>query len=368
MNKILILLFLMTVQFLINPLNAQSNQTDSFSYLSGLGIDMQWFLSYLNGKDDETFNEFALKRGYVNIKKKIDDTFSGRITTDITVDREGDGKGDIEIRLKYLYLKTQLPSFSVFHKPYFEFGLSHRPWLDFEEHVNLYRVQGTMFLERNHILNSGDYGVVFISLLGGEMDEQYKEEVNKHYAGTYGSIAIGVFNGGGYHALEMNNNKSFESRVTIRPLFKIIPGLQLSYNGVIGKGNIEEAPDWQYNMGFISYECTNLILTGSYYSGKGNSGGSAIKDTVSFEALLQNGYSLFGELKLFQSKISVIGRYDRFTQKYPLVDLITRRSIVGLAFHFIRGSKLLLDYDYIDHPDNVRKDSYVYEVAIELTY
>jgi hypothetical protein len=89
---------------------------------------------------------------------------------------------------------------------------------------------------------------------------------------------------------------------------------------------------------------------------------------MTFEALSQNGYSLFGELKLFKSKISVIGRYDHFMQEFPSVDLTTRRSIAGLAFHFIRGSKILLDYDYVDYPDHVREDSYVYEVAIELKY
>ena len=154
MNKIKMVLLLLLLHLSTSSIIAQGNQpTLDSPYLSNLSIDMQWFLSYLDGEESgNTFNEFTLKRGYVNIKKKIDDKFSGRITTDLTVDEEGDGEGDVEIRLKYLYLKYQLPSFGIIHKPYFEFGLVHRPWLDFEEHINFYRVQGTMFLERNHIL------------------------------------------------------------------------------------------------------------------------------------------------------------------------------------------------------------------------
>jgi len=370
MNKVKFLLFLLIIQLLISSVIAQNDQTGLESkYLSDLAIDMQWFLSYLNGEDNKrSFNEFALKRGYVNIKKRINNTFSGRITTDITVDKEGDGEGDVEIRLKYLYFKFLLPSYGIFHKPYFEFGLVHRPWIDFEQHVNVYRVQGTMFLERNNVINSGDYGAVFLSLLGDEMDEHYKNTGNRNFAGTYGSIAIGIFNGGGYHALEKNKNKSLESRLTIRPLYKIIPGLQFSYHGAVGKGNITESPDWKYNAGYISYEIANLILTSEYYNGKGNYKGSAIQDTVSFEAVPQNGYSFFVEWKIFKSKISVIGRYDQFTQEFRPVDLTTKRTIVGLAFHFIHGSKIILDYDYVNYSDKAKKDSHVFEVAIELKY
>jgi hypothetical protein len=346
-----------------------SDKADKSAHLSDLDIDMQWFMSYLSGKEnDKTFNQFLLNRGYVTIKKKINKTFSGRITNDITVDKEGDGEGDVKVRVKYLYLKTELPSFGVFHKPYFEFGLVHRPWLDFEEHVNFYRVQGTMFVERNDILNSADYGIVLFSLLGGEMDENYKKTVNKNYAGKYGSFAVGVVNGGGYHAREKNKNKSLEGRITIRPFHKIFPGLQFSYNGAFGKGNTAEAPDWSYNLGYISYESSCLILTGSYFDGKGNSKGSAIKDTISFEALPQNGYSLFGEWKLFESQFSIIGRYDYFTREFPSADLTTKRTIAGLAFHFVPGSTLLLDYDYLDYSDKTKKNSYTFEIAVEFKY
>ena len=333
---------------------------------SNLSIDMQWFLGYLNGeRDDAGYNEFALKRGYVNIKKKINDTFSGRITTDITQDKEGDGMGDIEMRLKYLYLKHQLRSWGMFHKPYLEYGLVHRPWIDFEESINVYRVQGTMFLERNNVINSGDYGVVFITLLGEEMDEEYRENVNSSFAGTWGSFSVGVFNGGGYHALEFNENKTVESRLTIRPLHRAIPGLQFTWHGAIGKGNIPESPDWNFNSGFVSYEAPHWVLTGEYYAGLGNFKGTAIKDAISFKSVPQNGFSLFGEYKVLHTRMSMLGRYDKFVQEFDQGDVTNERSIAGFSFHFTHQSKIVIDYDHMKQGDST---SHVFEVVIELKY
>ncbi|MBN2356389.1 hypothetical protein JXO59_09765 [candidate division KSB1 bacterium] len=336
---------------------------------ANLGIDMQWFLSYLRAEESQKCkNEFTLKRGYVNIKKRINDSFSGRITTDITVDKEGDGEGDVEVRLKYLYLKYEIPNFAVFYKPYFEFGLVHCPWLDFEQHINLYRVQGTLFLERNNVVSSGDYGVVFLGLLGGAMDPEYRKKINDSYAGKWGSVAFGIFNGGGYHALEKNNNKVFQSRVTLRPLVNVIPGLQLTYHNALGKGNIAQAPNWRYHSGYASYESRHLILTAEYYTGKGNYKGSAIQDTLSFNAVPQKGYSFFGEWKLFDSRVSIIGRYDCFTQSYNSGEVTARRAITGIAFHFIRHCKWLVDYDYLDYANHPGKYSRILEMAIELQY
>jgi len=109
--------------------------------LPGATISGQWFMGYQYGdKGGNSVNVFNVKRGYIIIKKQITETISGRITPDISLDQEGDGRGDIELRLKYLYVKLKLPSVKIFTKPYIEFGLAHRPWLDFEEHMYRYRV------------------------------------------------------------------------------------------------------------------------------------------------------------------------------------------------------------------------------------
>ena len=271
------------------------------------------------------------------------DRLSGRITPDVSVDREGDGEGDLEVRLKYAFIDYLLPEFAIFTEPHVEFGLVHRPWLDFEEHMNYYRVQGTMFIERNHIFNSADYGVTLFSMLGGEMDEDYRTKVNSRYPGRYGSLAIGVYNGGGYHAIEKNSDKSIEARLTLRPLPDFLPGFQASYQGVYGTGNTEGKPDWRANMVFLSWESVNLVLTGQYYWGRGNQNGTAVDGNG--DALEQSGYSAFAEGRFAKRKLSVLGRYDYFDDTPDVDGGESQRIIAGIAYHVRGNTKLLLDFD-----------------------
>jgi len=343
-------------------------RTPEFNYLADLSITGQWFLSFQEGKTaSEDFNYFNLKRGYINITKKLTNKISGRITPDISVDREGDGEGDVELRLKYCYLKYELPSLSFLTNPYLEFGLVHRPWLDFEEHINDFRVQGTMFLERNGILDSGDYGLSLVSLLGGEINKAYQNKVNHSYPGKYGSLAIGIYNGGGYHAIEKNQNKSIEGRLTLRPFPQFLPGLQFSYHGVYGKGNVAFEPEWSLNMLFGSFEHSNLILTALYYTGKGNFKGTVINDAD--QALANNGFSFFSEIKLFHSRWSIIGRFDTYHQQFAVNEYWTSlRYIGGLAYYFHQHCKILIDYDRGKYKDIDRAKKSVFEIAVEVHY
>lgn len=299
-----------------------------------------WYLNYRAGESGgESFNRFGISRGYINIRHTLNDRWSGRITPDVTVDQFGDAK----VRLKYAYGDVKFGDAGILTSPHMELGLVHRPWLDFEEHLNLYRSQGTMFLERNGLFNSADFGLTFLSLLGGEVDESYQEEVSSAYPGRYGSFAIGVYNGGGYHARENNENKSIEGRLSIRPLPDALPGLQLSYLGMFGKGNTEDAPDWTVNALFASYETRDIVLTATRYFGEGNSKGSAVDEEG--VALEQDGFSVFGEWKLHDPGLSILGRFDSFDFGPDTDDEKSERIIVGIAYHIQGSTKILLDYD-----------------------
>jgi len=332
---------------------------------NSLSISGEWFLSYQIGKkENEDFNNFNLKRGYITIKKTLSRNIIGRITPDISLDREGDGEGDIELRLKYCYINFLWPTFGIFNSPQLEFGLVHRPWLDFEEHINRYRVQGTMFLERNGVFDSGDYGVTFMTLLGEEMSKEYQREVNKSYPGRYGSLAIGIYNGGGYHALEKNKNKTLEWRMTLRPLPGIIPGLQMSYLGAYGKGNQEFSPDWELHNGFLSYELPRLILTAQYYQGEGNAKGTLLD--ASKNSIEHEGYSCFGEIKLH--KWNLIGRYDFYEPSLSPKTLKQNRYIGGIAYNLGGGTKILVDYEVVGSKGTKNASDKVLELAMEVRY
>lgn len=315
-----------------------------------------WYLAYVGGREKGTDkNEFQMRRGYVNIKSKFNNWFSTRITPDVTMDREGDGKGDLKLRLKYAYVKFSMPSSGIFTKPTLEFGLVHRPWLDFEQNVNRYRSQGTMFLQRSGLFNSADNGITFMSLLGGQLDDGYRKKISGKHAGRYGSLALGVYNGGGYHALENNKNKVFASRLTLRPLPDVLPGLQCSWQLKLGKGNTEAAPDFSVNSAMVSLQHQWYVLTGQYYRGKGNSKGKALLPDG--RAAPQEGYSLFAEYRLPYTKWGCFGRYDYFDFNRDSIDHTNTRAIGGLVYHLAGNNKMFLDLDTVKYENTGERET-----------
>lgn len=313
--------------------------------LESSSVSTQIFLGYryfMEGNDH--FNEFTVKRGYINFQKSLNKHLSGRITPDLTLDKEGDGEGDLEMRLKYCYMELKDDgNYWIFSSPKILVGEVFTPWIDFEEKINLYRVLGSQYLDKATIVSSADFGIVTTALIGGKLNETYQNQVSSAYPGKYGSIALGLYNGGGYHALERNNNKTIQWRLTFRPLPEILTGLQLTYAGAHGKGNTDVYPDWNFNAGAISYENRHITLTGQYFKGVGNHEGSFADSTG--KAYDVEGYSAFAEVKFFKNKISLFGRYD-----YVWIDKITektksRQEIIGIAYHIYGRNKIVLDYN-----------------------
>ena len=343
--------------------------------LKGFKFGLLWYLSYQNGEIGDTsggegFSQFAVKRGYFTVKKEFIPWFSSRMTLDVTTVKDTTPPdplaGSIVARIKYLYGQFNLPDFAFFTKPFVEVGVVHMPWLDYEENLNWYRCQDTMFIERNGIFNSADIGINVVSLFGGLMSQEYQTKVNDAYPGRYGSMSLAVVNGGGYTASEKNQNKVLEGRLTIRPLPDIIPGLQLSYFGITGKGNQSTDPDWNVNLGFASFEHEYVVLTGQYYKGKGNQAGSDEND--------KDGYSIFTELKLYNmfkgllNRFSVIGRYDHFDPNTDASDDENSRYIAGVAYYLDKPHKnmVLLDYDTVDYKQHDKSDDKRIQLTLQV--
>jgi hypothetical protein len=337
------------------------------SIFDNVSISGQWFIAYITeNENDKSYDEFILKRGYLTFKKPLGSNFSMRITQDIAVDREGDGEGDVEIRLKYGYLKYKQKSLLFFNDAFVEFGVAHRPWLDFEQKINKYRVQGKMFLERYKILRSADYGVTIGALIGGKMDKEYQKKVNKNYPGKYGSLSFGVYNGGGYEAIENNKNKLFAGRFTLRPIPEIVPGLQISYGTNYGKGNTSESPDFISNTVMGSFECEGLVFTGTYYRGTGDVNGEAIDSNgVSLD---QNGYSIFAEKQFLWKDFYLFARHDNFDSETNDDDWLYKRYIAGISYYFVKGSKILMDIDLLNKNGSNIEKSWIYEIALEFKF
>jgi hypothetical protein len=172
-------------------------------------------------------------------------------------------------------------------------------------------------------------------------------------------MSVGIYNGAGYHASEKNQNKPIEARLTVRPLPDIVPGLQLSYFGIWGKGNTDKKPTWTVNNGFVSFEHEYVALTGQYYSGQGRQNGADDKDN--------DGYSIFAELKPLK-KFSIIGRYDKFDPNDDKDDDENSRYIIGAAYHIDKQHKnmVLLDYDHVDYEQKGKTDDKRIQLTLQV--
>ncbi len=344
----MILTVLFSVLVLSIPLRASDDVqvSDLVNWLTGLEMEGLYYLSYENGEDSDgsSYNRFSVNRGYFTLKKRINPVINSRITLDV----HQDATGDVKVRLKYLYALLKFNDLGFITAPNLETGLVHTPWLDFEEHINYYRMQGTMYMERIGLFNSADFGVTLGGYFGGVMNKDYQRRVSKKYPGRYGSFALGVYNGGGYHASEENANKVIQGRLTLRPLPGVIPGLQFSYLGIFGKGNAApDPPDWQTNGVMVSWEIPYLTLTGQYVFGKGNKNGS-MSDEIDY-----NGYSIFAELKPGQHW-RVIGRMDTFDPDTDNSDNEKTRFIAGIGYEIGGHNMLILDYDTVQDASKVK--------------
>jgi len=332
--------------------------------LQGLTLEGLYYLKYQAGQSDNgmiDYNQFAVKRGYLTVKKEVNSFISSRIT----LDTYQDDTGDMKVRIKYVYADFKFPEFLFITKPHAEFGIVHRPWLDFEEHVNYYRMLDTMFMEREGLFNSADFGFTFAGYFAGELDKDYQNTVNKKYPGRYGSFAVGIYNGGGYHAEESNQNKTFESRLTLRPLPDVIPGLQISGLFITGKGNgsgtIDEIDDWQTLAGMLSFEQKYVTLTGTFVSGYGNKSGSYSEDSD------YSGFSVFGEGKL-DKHWRIVGRFDSFDLDVDFDNDAYTRIIAGAGYDFGHHNILILDYEITSYEDSDIEDDNRLQLTMQIHF
>ena len=150
-----------------------------------------------------TLTQFQVGRSYINVTGNISHSIAFRITPDITreVAIGSSVNGSYVFRLKYAYLQWNFDDFMT-RGSWARFGMQQTPFVDFMEGIYRYRFQGQVFEEREGFLSSSDVGASF------------------HYnlPNNYGDLHGGVYNGETYTAPEVNDQKGFMIRGTVRPL------------------------------------------------------------------------------------------------------------------------------------------------------
>ncbi|MBI5194360.1 MAG: hypothetical protein HZA08_13095 [Nitrospirae bacterium] len=336
--------------------------------LDGLSIGGVAFIDYSIGTKDKNgtdYNRIVLTRGYINIKKDITPWLKVRITPDVTqITKTSNSQyGDLELRMKYYYADFLLTDGDLFTENVIRVGLAQIPWIDFLENINTYRMQGSQFQERFGNINSADIGISLIGNFGGKLSRETQEEVgySTPYSGKYGGYYIGIYNGSGYNAVEENMDKVVEGRITLRPLPNLLPGLQLSYFGVNGKGNKSAKPDWQTHTGLLSFQNKYMVLTGEYAEAKGNQKGEDEKD--------KRGFSLFGDFKIpFTNNLNFIARYDEWDPDAYANNDEESVMVGGLSYRLSGNNTILADYEVRGYRNPADTDDHKGQLVYQLSF
>ena len=358
-------LLLLTITFTIT-LKSQTN-SNATAIFNGVTMSGDWFLANSNTKTEgeDWENKFIVKRSYFTLKKDINSVFSVRYTQDIAIDKEGEDSGNVETRMKYLYLKIKPKWNGKITSPYIEVGMVHRPWITYEQTVNHYRVQGNMAVERNGLYNSAGFGILFGGNIGPKMDAEYLKNVNNTMNGKYASFAIGLYNGGGYAAFEENTNKVVEGIITVRPFPNSIPQIQISHAFNIGKGNTADAPTFNQYLFYGGYIGKYFDLTGQYHFGEGDFEGDYVMSENPSKSLKNHGFSFFSEYIFKNTPFSVFARYDYF--KIPDDESSnTKREIGGIKYNLYNGINLVLAGEKVIY--ETKNNEYTVDLNLQVSF
>ena len=269
-------------------------------------------------------NNFDITRAYLNAIGK----FSGGITTRITADiyRDGDATagGALNYRLKYAYAGWT-PAGSAIG---FRFGLTQTPFVDYEEALWDYRMQGPIAVDRNGFMSSSDFGLAVDGNINNE-------------AVDFQAMAM---NGENYNKTPGDSHKDFAARVSVRVLGtddgSRVGGLRITGYGQLGTPT--SGGTRNRFVGQVSYRSKMLTLAGEY---------GAITDTVTAPVTAKTNrseISAFGVLHLPDSPLGIIARLDVVDPNTASAATNDKRTTIigGLSYQLSSNVRLLADVDH----------------------
>ena len=302
-------------------------------------VGMVSYLQYaaeLENRDGQ--NAFDVTRAYLNVTAQVARNVRFRFTPDIRRITDGSLAGSLTVRVKYAF--GQFDNLLV-ERSWIRFGLHQSPWLDFEESINRYRVQGTVFPEREGLIpGSADFGASYFAPLPK----------------GYGEVHAGVYNGEGFSQADPNKYKSMQGRLTIRPFPNRGAANGFRISAFYNAGWY--AADRPRRLGIVmgSFEHAHLVATLEAVAATENPLAAAPRD------IDRSGWSMFLEPRQGPAGLAGILRVDTFDPDGALSGNSQRRIIAGGAYWFIWPRTRLglvatnerVDYDSAARPDENR--------------
>lgn len=270
-------------------------------------------------KDTAHGNNFDVARAYLTLQGKFASGVGGRVTADIY--RVADGS--LGYRLKYAFASWAPGKGQVTAR----FGMTGTPWVEWEEGLWGYRMQGTVAMDRNGYLSSSDLGLAL------------------EYAGKDDAVSVqgGLYNGETYSKTPGDQRKDVMARASVRLLATNEPGRfgGLRITGYAHYGTPTGGGDRHRAIGMISYRSKRATL--------GLQHGIAI-DSVAGKAgtrgAVTSGYAV---LRFPRSPIALLARVDRVDPDTRVDGDRKTRTIAGISYKVSPNLLVLADLDHLSY-------------------
>jgi len=283
------------------------------------------YLQYLYQLKDTAAhnNNFDVTRAYINVIGRFSGGVYTRITVDVNRPPAVTTDNSLRYRLKYAYAAYTPQGGSLTYK----LGQIHTPFIDWEEALWDYRMQGQMAMERGGYLSSSDFG------LG--VDGNWKaDKVN---------MQVGIYNGESYSGGTGDKRKDLMGRVSVRVSetddASRVGGLRVTAYGHYGKpttGGIRSRL-----LGMVSYRSKQITLAGEYAITR-DSVTAGVKNPGSVA-------SVFGVYHFSNSKAALLARVDLTDPNTNVSNNRPTRFIGGASYQLSPNLRLLADLDMLSY-------------------
>jgi len=264
-------------------------------------------------------SSFDVTRAYLNVTGRFSDGLATRVTGDIY--RNADGSA--AYRLKYAYA-AYTPSAGALT---FKLGLIHTAWLDWEEALWDYRMQGSMPLERNGgYVSSADFGA----------------GVDGRWAGEGLNLQLAVVNGETYTRPEGDQRKDFQGRVSVRLARSDdgsrVGGVRLTAYGQLGRPTTGGTRN--RFLGMLSYRSSQITLAAQ---------AAIMRDATGTPGPTVPGRLLaaYGTYRVPRSRAAVLARVDVVDPNTHVAANGFTRVIAGASYQLTPNLRLLADLDHL---------------------
>jgi hypothetical protein len=302
--------------FDVTNIKQEDNGTDTNA--SGTGIDV--------------------KRFYLGVNHKFDETWSANLTTDFQYNSTLDSAANLYVKKAYIQGKFS-DAFVA------RAGSADLPWIPFAESAYGFRYVENTLTDRLKFGTSADWGLHAAGDLGASKMVNY---------------AVSVVNGGGYKNPSRTKSMDVEGRVGFVPFEGMVVAVG-AYSGKLGKEKENVNAEHTANRvdALVAYSGESFRLGAEYFQAKN---WTTVLNPLSDKA---DGWSVWGNVGLGSGGITAFARYDKANLSKEInPNLEDTYYNVGVEFPIRKGVKLAAVYKNDRQKDDAAIDLKTREVGV----